>query len=103
MKDKIAFIAVGQAGGNIGQLFESMGYTVLYINTSREDLETLENAKFRYHVSNGEGCNKDRHKAKQLIVEDFDNITAGQAPFCDFCEWRRHGIRCGTYADRSTA
>ena len=33
MKDKIAFIAVGQAGGNIGQLFESMGYTVLYINT----------------------------------------------------------------------
>ena len=24
MKDKIAFIAVGQAGGNIGQLFESM-------------------------------------------------------------------------------
>lgn len=45
MKDKIAFIAVGQAGGNIGQLFESMGYTVLYINTSREDLETLENAK----------------------------------------------------------
>ena len=23
MKDKIAFIAVGQAGGNIGQLFES--------------------------------------------------------------------------------
>ena len=27
MKDKIAFIAVGQAGGNIGQLFESMGYT----------------------------------------------------------------------------
>ena len=45
MKDKIAFIAVGQAGGNIGQLFESMGYTVLYINTSREDLETLENAE----------------------------------------------------------
>lgn len=76
MKDKIAFIAVGQAGGNIGQLFESMGYTVLYINTSREDLETLENAKFRYHVSNGEGCNKDRHKAKHLIVEDFDNIAA---------------------------
>lgn len=74
MKDKIAFIAVGQAGGNIGQLFESMGYTVLYINTSREDLETLENAKFRYHVSNGEGCNKDRYKAKHLIVEDFEKL-----------------------------
>ena len=22
------------------------------------------------------GCNKDRHKAKHLIVEDFDNIAA---------------------------
>ena len=42
MKDKIAFIAVGQAGGNIGQLFESMGYTVpvsythLTLPTNRE-------------------------------------------------------------------
>ena len=31
MKDKIAFIAVGQAGGNIGQLFESMGYTYKWV------------------------------------------------------------------------
>ena len=41
MKDKIAFIAVGQAVGNICLLLEIMGYTVLYINTSREDLDTL--------------------------------------------------------------
>ena len=32
MKDKIAFVAVGQAGGNIGQLFEDRGFNVLYIN-----------------------------------------------------------------------
>ena len=50
MKNKIAFIAVGQAGGNIGQLFERRGYTVLYINTSQEDLDTLEKAKFKYHI-----------------------------------------------------
>lgn len=29
MKNKIAFVAVGQAGGNIGQLFEQKGYNVL--------------------------------------------------------------------------
>ncbi len=75
MKNKIAFIAVGQAGGNIGQLFERRGYTVLYINTSQEDLDTLEKAKFKYHIANGEGCNKDRHKAKQLIIDDFDHIA----------------------------
>lgn len=75
MKNKISFVAVGQAGGNIGQLLEQKGFSVLYINTSKEDLDTLENAKFRYHIPNGEGCNKDRHKAKQLIIDDFDNIV----------------------------
>lgn len=75
MNKKISFVAVGQAGGNIGQLFEKKGYSVLYINTSQEDLDTLESAKFRYHIPGGEGCNKDRRKAKQLIIDDFDNIV----------------------------
>lgn len=76
MKNKIAFVAVGQAGGNIGRLFEGKGFSVLYVNTSREDLDTLDHAKFKYHISGGEGCNKDRRKAKQLIVDDFDNIAS---------------------------
>lgn len=76
MKNKIAFIAVGQAGGNIGRLFEDRGYSVLYINTSQEDLDTLTTAKYKYHIPGGEGCNKDRHKAKQLVVDDFDRIAA---------------------------
>ena len=75
MKNKISFVAVGQAGGTIGQLLEKKGYLVLYINTSQEDLDTLEDAKFKYHVPGGEGCNKDRRKAKQLIIDDFDNIA----------------------------
>lgn len=75
MKSKISFVAVGQAGGNIGHLFEQKGYPVLYVNTSQEDLDTLEDAKFKYHVPGGEGCNKDRYKAKQLIIDDFDNIA----------------------------
>ena len=76
MKGKIAFVAVGQAAGNIGRLLEQEGYLVVYINTSQEDLDTLEGAKFRYHIPKGEGCNKDRHKAKQLVIEDFDNIAS---------------------------
>lgn len=75
MKKKISFVAVGQAAGNIGRLLEQQGYSVLYVNTSQEDLDTLENAKFKYHVPQGEGCNKDRKKAKQLIIDDFDNIA----------------------------
>lgn len=75
MKKKISFVAVGQAGGNIGRLFEERGFSVLYINSSQEDLDTLENAKFKYHVPGGEGCHKGRDKAKQLIIDDFDNIV----------------------------
>ena len=45
MKNKIAFVAVGQAGGNIGQLFDVRGFIVLYINTSQEDLDTLDHAR----------------------------------------------------------
>ncbi len=75
MKKKIGFIAIGQAGGNIGKLFEDRGFCVLYLNTSQEDLQTLKNVKFVYHIAGGEGCNKDRNKAKRLVCEDFDNIS----------------------------
>lgn len=75
MKKKISFMAVGQAAGNVGRLLEEKGYSVIYINTSKEDLDTLEKAKFKYHIPRGEGCNKDRRKAKQLVIDDFDNIA----------------------------
>lgn len=76
MKKKISFVAVGQAAGNIGRLFEQRGYAVIYVNTSQEDLDTLEKAKFKYHIPQGEGCNKDRRKAKQLVIDDFDSLAA---------------------------
>lgn len=75
MRDRIGFIAIGQAGGNIGKLMEERGFGVLYLNTSEEDLQTLKNVKFTYHIAGGEGCNKDRNKAKQLVIDDFDNIS----------------------------
>lgn len=74
MKKRIGFVAIGQAGGNIGRLFEQKGYTVLYLNTSQEDLSTLKDVKFTYHIKGGEGSNRDRTKAKRLIVQDFDTI-----------------------------
>ena len=74
MYNKIGFVAVGQAGGNIGRLLEKRGFSVLYMNTSLEDLATLKDVKYKYHITGGEGCNKDRKKAKQLVIDDFDNI-----------------------------
>lgn len=74
MKSEVAFICVGQAGGNIGSLFEERGYNVMYINTSLEDLNILKNSIHKYHLKNGEGCAKDRDKAKQLLAEDLDSL-----------------------------
>lgn len=74
MRNSIGFIAIGQAGGNIGMLFEKHGYNVLFINTSEEDLSTLNNSNFKYHIKGGEGCNKDRNKAKDLIISNYDEL-----------------------------
>ena len=73
MKKNIGFIGIGQGGGNIAYLFEEAGYSVLCMNTSIEDLATLK-AKHKYHIKSGEGCHKDRYKAKNLIKNDFTEI-----------------------------
>lgn len=76
MKKRVGFIAVGQAGGNIGSALEKNGWNVLFLNTSEEDLDTLTKVKFKYHIKGGEGCNKDRNKAKELVVEDFEQLAS---------------------------
>ena len=59
---------------NIGTLLVKQGYNVLFTNTSPEDLATLKGAIHVYHIKGGEGCNKDRNKAKDLVIADFNNI-----------------------------
>lgn len=74
MKKEIGFVCVGQAGGNIGILFEKSGFDVFYINTSREDLDSIKGAVHKYHIKDGEGCNKDRDKAKAILAENIDEL-----------------------------
>ena len=74
MKKDIGFLAVGQAGGNIGRLFESQGFNVMYVNTSMEDLRTLTNAKHIYHIAGGEGAARDRDRARELLIADIQDL-----------------------------
>jgi len=74
MRELVAWIGLGQCGGNIAKLFEEKGYNCLYINTSQEDLATLDDVKFLYHIPKGEGCNKSRRKAKKLVAEDYSEV-----------------------------
>lgn len=77
MREEIGIVAIGQAAGNIGLLFEEKGYNVFYINTSTEDLNTLKDSAHKYHVPGGEGCAKERDKAKTLLAMDIDNLIDG--------------------------
>ncbi len=74
MRKEIGFVAVGQAGGNIGRLFEKMGYTVVYMNTSQEDLKTLPESTYKFHLEGGDGCNKERTKAKKLLAKNIEQV-----------------------------
>ncbi|MHB8066196.1 MAG: tubulin-like doman-containing protein [Ruminiclostridium sp.] len=73
---EVAFLAVGQAGANITQEFEKLGYSAFYINTSMEDLSTLTEAKHVYHLKGGQGANKDRNKSKQLLAANIDEVVS---------------------------
>lgn len=89
MKERILFECVGQAGGNVGKLFAEKGYVCHFINTSNDDLLSLDGIKdsFKYHIPNALGCNKDRKKA-MLYTKDYHehivNIINTRFPRQDF-------------------
>jgi hypothetical protein len=73
MKNRIGIIALGQCGGNIGSIFETYGYNCLFINTSKEDLSTL-NVKYRFHIPESSGAAHDREKAITLASKHYLRI-----------------------------
>lgn len=76
MKNSIGFLGVGQAGSNIAFGFERLGYNVAYLNTSKEDLNTLKYAKHKIHVRGGEGASKNRKAVLQLASESIDDVLS---------------------------
>jgi hypothetical protein len=62
MREQFGVLALGQAGGNIGKEFEDLGYTTVYVNTSKEDLSTIKGthkrcAGFRWRLFYGDVSN----------------------------------------------
>lgn len=74
MKNSIGFLGIGQAGSNIALGFERLGYNTAYLNTSKEDLDSLKYAKHKIHIRGGEGASKNRNAVLQLAAESIDNI-----------------------------
>ena len=78
MREQFGVLALGQCGGNIGALLEKLGYSTVYLNTSQEDLATI-NGAHKIHIPGSEGAAKDRKRVLQLasdsIVEIVGRIT----------------------------
>lgn len=68
------FLGIGQFGGNITRKFEEAGYPCVVANSSQEDLQTVKNAKNKFHFKNGSGCHKNRKKSKQLLQQNLDAL-----------------------------
>lgn len=74
-KNKITWIGLGQAGGNVAQIAEvKYNYSAICINTSKEDLSSLKNVKYPIWVENGIGAAKDRKSVIRLMSESIDEV-----------------------------
>lgn len=76
IKSKSGFIALGGYGGNQLLPFYKEKYPCLFVNSAHQDLDSLKEVDEtdKYHIPNGQGCNKDRRKSKDLFRKDIDNI-----------------------------
>lgn len=79
LSEKIAFIAIGQAGGNIvkdlenvtKELFGVNDINSFYINSSLDDLDACEAPlDKRYHISGSKGMAKDQDYAFEIITSN---------------------------------
>lgn len=69
----IGTIALGQCGGNIGDLFVEFDFPTVAINFSQSDLDSLENVENKMKLWGSEGCGKDRMLASQLMKNNWEN------------------------------
>lgn len=71
----IAFLGIGQFGGNIADIADKHGYYTGAINLCKEDLNSLKNVKAKLHLNGSFGAGKDRSEAIEKIKDNFDNAV----------------------------
>lgn len=74
LKEQFGVLALGQCGGNLGVEFEKLGYTTVYVNTSKEDLATIKGAH-KIAIPNADGAAKNRKRVLQLAAEHIVDIV----------------------------
>lgn len=78
LKEQVVFCGIGQGGGNITRELEIRGCQCYYVNTSLDDLDTIETSyDKKYHISGTKGMAKDIDYAEEVILseENDDKIV----------------------------
>ena len=74
MREQFGVLALGQAGSNIGEEFFRIGYTVMCVNSSKEDLATIK-CPHKLHIEGADGAAKNRKRVLQLAAEHIGGIV----------------------------
>lgn len=74
MKERIVVVGFGQCGGNITQEFDRLGFNTFYINTSYDDLKTIESDN-KFHIPGAYGSSKNRLKGLEYVKKNCNKIT----------------------------
>lgn len=73
LKERVAFVGVGQCGNNFSIEMEKRGYDCLMINTSLEDMDAVK-PKHKFHLEGGRGLAKEPSNIKALMSKN-DNTN----------------------------
>lgn len=75
-KAEYGFLGIGGCGGNIANLFYQKGYPAFFINSSAEDLASLEGVAegMKYHLHGGVGTAQDRSASKALFKKNLSRV-----------------------------
>lgn len=82
LKERVVFIGVGQGGGNITRELELNDCQAFYINSSLDDLDTIDTSyDKKYHISGTKGMAKDISFAKDVILNDYNDDKAVESVY----------------------
>lgn len=69
--EKVVNVGIGQCGSNFVAELEKFSFNSFYVNSSLEDLDTIEtDKKNKYHLKGLKGMAKDRNLAMKCIASD---------------------------------
>lgn len=82
LKERVVFCGIGQGGGNITRELELKGCQCYYVNTSLDDLDTIDTSyDNKYHISKTKGMAKDIEFATEVITSDENDDKIVEAVY----------------------